>query len=198
MFIEAVLLGLIVGRLRGGRSLHIGNLEFKGWVLIVIGFLLQMLPMLLGRMGWMAHNGPVVAFATLVLVFLIVVLNGRKPGFLVIALGAVLNIAAMAFHGLKMPVYLPALRGTGRTELVESIVNNAVLNYSGLETLAGWSDYLGKVIPVPRFYPLAQVLSVGDLLISAGIFLFVMGQMTTSMHFRSKSRMVNTFYPKGY
>lgn len=198
MFVEAVVLGLVAGWLRGGRSLNIGNLEFKGWVLIVIGFLLQMLPMLLGRMSWMAHNGPLIAFSTLVLVFVIVVLNGRKPGFWLVALGAVLNILTMAFHGLKMPVYLPALRSAGHTELLESITNNAVLNYMGLEQLSQWSDYLGKVIALPHFYPLAQVITAGDLLMSVGIFLFVMGQMTTSMHFRSKSRMVNTYYPKGY
>ncbi len=198
MFIEAVVLGLLAGWLRGGRSLNIGNLEFRGWVLIVIAFLLQMLPMLLGRMSWMAHNGPVIAFSTLVLVFFIVMLNGRKPGFWLVALGAVLNILAMAFHGLKMPVYLPGLRSAGHTELLESITNNAVLNYTGLEQLSQWGDYLGKVIVLPHFYPLAQVITAGDLLISVGIFLFVMGQMTMSMHFRSKSRMVNTYYPKGY
>lgn len=195
MFLEAVLLGLLVGWLRGGRSLNIGNLEFKGWVLIVIGFLLQMLPMLLGRMSWMAHNGHIIAFATMVLVFFIVVLNGDKRGFWLVASGAVLNILAMAFHSLRMPVYLPGLQKAGHLELVESISNNAVLNYTGLDQLAGWTDYLGKVIVVPTFYPFAQALSLGDLVMSAGIFLFVVEQMTSSHHFRGKSRMVNTFYP---
>lgn len=198
MFIEAILLGLLAGWLRGGRSLNIGNLEFKGWVLIVIGFLIQMLPMLLGRMSWMAHNGPIVAFSTLVLVFFLVLLNWDKHGFWLVALGAVLNILTMAFHGLKMPVLLPELRNAGHLELLESVTNNAVLNYTGLEQLSHWSDYLGKVIILPNFYPLAQMLTLGDVLISMGLFLFVMGQMTTSLHFRNKGRMVNTYYPKGF
>lgn len=198
MFIEAVLLGLVAGWLRGGRTLNIGNLEFKGWVLIVIGFLIQMLPMLLGRMSWMAHNGPVVAFSTLVVVFFIVVLNFDKRGFWLVAVGAVLNIVTMAFHGLKMPIYLAGLRNAGRVELLDSVTNNAVLNYVGIETFTQWSDYLGKVIVLPSAYPLAQVITVGDALMSIGLFLFVMGQMTSSVYSRSKSRMVNTYYPKGF
>ena len=198
MFLEAVLLGLLVGWLRGGRSLNIGTLEFKGWVLVVIGFLLQMLPMLLGRMSWMAHNGHIIGFATLVLVFFIVVLNGEKRGFWLVATGAVFNILAMTFHGLKMPVSLSGLQHAGHLEMFESVSNNAVLNYIGLAHLTGWSDYLGKVIVLPHFYPLAQVVTVGDLLMSAGLFLFVMGQMTSSHYFRSKGRMVNTFYPTRY
>lgn len=195
MFLEAVLLGLIAGRLRGGRSLNIGSLEFKGWVLIVVGFLLQMLPMLLGRMSWMAHNGHIVAFATMVLVFFIVVLNFDKKGFWLIALGAVMNIIAMATHGLRMPVLLSGLVRAGRTEMVESLSNNAVLNYTALERLSGWSDYLGKVIVMPDAYPLTQALTPGDVLMSLGIFLFVMGHMTSSHYFKSKGRMMNTFYP---
>lgn len=195
MFLEAVLLGLLAGRLRGGRSLNIGTLEFKGWVLIVIGFLLQMLPMLLGRMSWMAHNGHIVAFATMLLVFFIVVLNSDKRGFWLVTLGAVLNIVAMATHGLRMPVYLKALAGAGRVEMMESLANDAVLNHIGLEQLARWSDYLGKNIAIPAPYPLAYALSVGDVLMSIGIFLFVMGHMTASHYFKSKGRMMNTFYP---
>lgn len=195
MFLEAVLLGLLAGRLRGGRTLNIGTLEFKGWVLIVIGFLLQMLPMLLGRMSWMAHNGHIVAFATMLLVFFIVVLNSDKRGFWLVTLGAVLNIVAMATHGLRMPVYLKALAGAGRVEMMESLANDAVLNHIGLEQLAHWSDYLGKNIAIPAPYPLAYALSVGDVLMSIGIFLFVMGHMTASHYFKSKGRMMNTFYP---
>ncbi len=198
MFLEAVLLGLIVGRLRGGRSLNIGSFEFKGWVLIVIGFLLQMLPMLLGRMSWMTHNGHTIAFATLILVFFIVMLNGKKRGFWLVALGAFLNILAMASHGLKMPVSLSALRGMGHQELVESLSNSAVLNYTGLERLTQWNDYLGKVIALPSGYPLAQVISLGDILMSVGLFLFIVGQMTASQHYRNKGRMMNTFYPTKY
>lgn len=195
MFLEAVLLGLLVGWLRGGRSLNIGALEIKGWVLIVIGFLLQTLPMLLGRMSWMARYGHIIAFATLVLVFLIVILNGEKRGFWLVAVGAVLNILTMTFHGLKMPVSLAGLKSAGHLELLDSVTNNAVINYTGLSQFSHWSDYLGKVVVLPDFYPLAQVITFGDLLMSIGLFLFVVGQMTASQFSRTKSRMVNTFYP---
>lgn len=195
MFFEAVLLGLLAGRMRGGRLLNIGSVEFKGWVLVMIGFLIQMLPMLLGRMSWMAHNGHIIAFATMLLVFVIVVLNLDKRGFRFLAAGAALNILAMMLHGLKMPVYLAGLQKGGHLQLFESVSNSAVLNYTGLAQLTNWSDYLGKVIVLPQFYPLAQVISVGDILMSAGLFMFAMGQMTTSQYFRSKTRMMNTFYP---
>lgn len=198
MFLEAVLLGLLVGWLMGGRSLSVGTFEFKGWVLIVIGFLLQMLPMLLGRMSWMSHNGHVIGFVTMILVFFIVVLNINKRGFWLVAIGAALNLMAMAFHGLKMPVLLSGLKKAGHLELLESITNNAVLNYMGIESLARWSDYLGKVIVLPNFYPLAQVITIGDLLMSVGLFLFIVGQMTSSQHFRTKGRMVKTYYPTKY
>lgn len=195
MFLEAVILGLLVGKLRGGRVQSIGNLEFKGWLLMVVLFLIQTLPMVLGRMSWMAHRGHIIAFSTMVLLLAIVVMNLDKRGFWLVALGALLNILAMVFNGFRMPVYITALQESGRTELVESVVNGAVLNYFPVEVFGNWSAYLGKIIALPSGYPIAQMLSVGDVLISLGFFIFVVGQMTASHYFRTKGRMMDTFYP---
>lgn len=195
MFLEAVLLGYLVGWLRGGRSVNIGSVRLKGWLFIVVAFLLQMLPMVFGRMAWMYEHGNLVAFLTMLMVFFVVVLNIEKRGFWLIVLGATLNLLAMGTNGLKIPVSLTGLAVHGRMEFLESVVNGSVLNYIGFSELSSWSYYLGKIFVLPKYYPLVPFVSVGDLAISLGIAIFVYSYMVSSPFSRSRSQMVASMYP---
>jgi len=194
MFAEAVLLGLLVGALRGGRITNLAFSNIRGWMLIIVGFLLQMVPALFGRSGLMDRWGHVIAFLMVLLIVPVVFLNLEKKGFWAVGVGTVLNLIPMLTHGLRMPILLRSLQVTGRQEMLTSMKSGAVLNYVGLEHLHGWTSYLGKVIPLPKFYPLAQVLSVGDLFISLGLFLFIYWEMTSRSSFKSRSQMVSMPY----
>jgi hypothetical protein len=94
----------------------------------------------------------------LVAVFLVA--NRRLPGMPVLALGAALNVLAIAANGGVMPASASALRIAG-IDTSDGFANSAAVAHPHLQ-------WLGDVIPVPGPWPIGNVLSVGDLVIFAG------------------------------
>jgi hypothetical protein len=88
-------------------------------------------------------------------------LNRRVPGMLVIGLGAVSNGVTITLNGGTLPARLGALRAAGLDIDPEKYVNSGVLEHPRL-----W--FLGDVFAIPAQLPLANVFSVGDVLIVMG------------------------------
>lgn len=94
-----------------------------------------------------------------------VVVNRRVPGILPLALGGLLNLAAIAANGGTMPAW-PAAMDVAGLDPGPGFANAGAVAHPHLLPL-------GDVIPVPGPHPLANVLSVGDLLIFAGLLLLL-------------------------
>ena len=88
--------------------------------------------------------------------------NWRVPGVPLAALGAGLNLLAIAANGGVMPASPAALAAAGLPA-----------GGGGFESSAALADprlaLLGDVFAVPAGWPLANVFSVGDVLIGAGL-----------------------------
>ena len=89
--------------------------------------------------------------------------NRRLTGVPVVALGAALNVAAIAANGGVMPASATALRISGIAERA-GFDNSAALAHPHLA-------FLGDIIPVPGPWPIGNVLSLGDLIIFVGAFI---------------------------
>jgi len=89
--------------------------------------------------------------------------NRRLPGAPVIAIGAFLNGLAIAANGGVMPSAATAERLAGLTG-GHGFHNSAVLAHPHLL-------WFGDIIPVP--WPLPNVLSVGDLIVYAGLLVLL-------------------------
>jgi Family of unknown function (DUF5317) len=86
--------------------------------------------------------------------------NRRMTGVPIVAVGAGLNILAIATNGGVMPASASALRISG-IDPRAGFDNSAHLVHAHLA-------FLGDVIPVPGPWPIGNVLSVGDLTIFIG------------------------------
>jgi MFS family permease len=98
-----------------------------------------------------------------------VVANIAQPGFAIAALGCNFNAMVIFVNGGHMPVSLASWTATGRSaeDLTrDGVYNNVVLAH---HANLGW---LGDVFPLPRIVPLANSLSIGDLLIVLGVVIF--------------------------
>lgn len=108
--------------------------------------------------------------ATYVGLIAFVVANIRQPGFAFAALGCLLNTIVIAANGGRMPVSLASWTATGRAAsdlTVHGSYNNVVLaSHAHL-------SWLGDVFALPPDFPLANSLSVGDLLLLIGVITFV-------------------------
>jgi hypothetical protein len=103
-----------------------------------------------------------------------VIANLDVPGLWLIALGAVLNLAPIIVNNGVMPASPAATRLAGREPATDKFVNSRDMPDARLA-------FLGDVFAVPAGYPLANVFSVGDIVLVAGTAL--------TLHSVSRSRL---------
>lgn len=159
-----IVLGLatIAGLLRGGSLLHIAKLPLRGLVLVALAGSLQVLALtaLSGHARW----GPLAVVAANCLVGACLVMNRRVAGVACAFAGLAMNATVTVLNG-GMPVSARAAE-IAHLELAAARFDaeHALMTEDTL--LAP----LGDVIPIPGGH---LVISIGDLLLAAGLALFV-------------------------
>ncbi|MDH8678613.1 DUF5317 family protein [Fusibacter bizertensis] len=193
MYIEAILLGLIIGLARNGRLTNFFEVRFKGWGLSILAFLLFLVPYGLKLLDISYDKLQIFPFAAMVICALIALMNFEKTGMKILLVGILLNLIAMGFNDFKMPMDTVKMASLGFNSFVESMNNGDVVNYMPLSQAEGFSKYLGKIIALPKAYPLAKVLSIGDFIVSIGIAFIIQYEMLLSS-LKSRGSMLRFTY----
>jgi len=161
----AIIAGLVMGAVLGGRFLALGSIPFRWTPLIFVGFAAQLVlfsDVVAERVG---TAGPPLYVISTLAVGIAVVRNVGLPGMPLIILGAVSNMAAILANGGFMPAAPEALASLGKTAPV-IYSNSAVVAQPALELLT-------DRFALPRWLPLANVFSVGDVLLGAGVLILI-------------------------
>jgi MFS family permease len=167
--LPSLLVGVLFALLLGGRLSRFLELELRrGWaVWVAIGLQLAIfgpfgapIPTALEPTLHLASYGFLIVFAAT---------NIRIVSLVPLAAGMALNAIAIAANGGKMPVSPEAWRAAGLG--TPSGSENVRL---GAERLG----FLGDIFALPAGFPLANVFSVGDLLIGFGAILFIVSVAT--------------------
>ncbi|MGX8796326.1 DUF5317 domain-containing protein [Fusibacter sp. JL298sf-3] len=177
MYLEALLLGFIIGIARNGRLMYFNASRFKGWTLAFVAFLVYVIPYALYFMNIGFKHMQWLSFVAMVLILFIVLLNIQRRGMKLIFIGTLLNLIVMAVYGGRMPIDIEHMRLLGYSSFAESVLDGTVVNYIDVASVQGVFQYLGKVVPLPSFYPLAKVISIGDIVVSIGICLLIQNEM---------------------
>lgn len=164
MILVGVGLAVIVGMLRGGRLDRLEHLGIKGIAFVWLALGMRVVAGVLAVKGF--SFGPWFQVVAYLIFLYIVTLNISQSGMKIFGLGSLLNFVVIVFNGGTMPVSAEAIASAG---IVRQPVGNHSLLSAGTRL---W--FLADVIPV-RWPP--QVLSVGDLLIVVGIFMFIQHRM---------------------
>lgn len=171
VLVLAVAVGLVLGRLLGGRVAALSALQIRAAWLFYVAIGLQVAGYPSGVLPWsisdsLATGLWLVSYAVLIAA---VAVNVRLPGAAVVGLGMVCNLAAVLTNGGRMPARASALRAAG--VLYRGVHNNsAVASHPSLPWLIDrW--------PVPAWIPMGNVYSVGDVLIAAGAVVLVCAGM---------------------
>ena len=173
LLLYAVILGLIAGLLTGGKLTALGLAHIRLWPVALIGLLAQLLlfssPLAVVVGPW----GPSLYVLSTVAVLMALVVNLRQPGFWLIIIGALANFAVIVLNGGQMPAAPDAWAAlTGVAAVPTTDFSNSAL--AGPDTPLA---FLGDNFVLPPPIPLANVFSIGDVLIGAGAALFVFQQM---------------------
>jgi hypothetical protein len=155
------LLAVLSPVLAGGSLRRLADLRFRGTWVLVAALVAQVVAI---EVVPGANHGllSAVHLATYVAAGWYVVLNRRIPGLWVVALGAASNGVAIAVNGGTLPASRAALETAGIHLQPGEFVNSGVLEHPHL-------GFLGDVFAIPAGVPLANVFSVGDVLIVLGV-----------------------------
>ncbi|MEA3424138.1 MAG: DUF5317 family protein [Bacillota bacterium] len=188
MFVEAMILGLAISFLLGGRMDNLEYLDIKGWYLIIIGTVLQLVSLFLAKYSFAIY----IQLTGIVFVIIVLMLNMNLRGFWLMLFGGMLNFLAVVLNGNKMPVNPIIIENNKLSSFMDMIVDGEIINYLST-SVGGWSAMLGKIMMTPQWYPFPNILSIGDIVISVGIIWFIYGE-TRRKNYRKKSKMVQYTY----
>jgi hypothetical protein len=154
-------LALLLVPLTGGRLSRLADVRLRAVWLVPVAFGLQLLVI---SVFPRADEGLLAAvhIGTYVLALGFTWVNRSVPGLVLLGLGAALNGVTIALNGGVLPASARALARSGFVSDVGEFSNSAVREDAVL-------PWLGDVFWVPAGWPLANVFSVGDVLIVAGV-----------------------------
>lgn len=165
-----VLLAVGAGLVLGGRLGAIAELTLRAPWLFLAAIALQFVAFPPAFLPWRTEEtfASVLWVASYGLLVLAAVLNRRVTGVPIVAVGMGLNLAAILVNRGSMPVTYEAMRDAGRTDPV--LANSTAASDPNLPWLVDrWA--------APDWVPLANVFSVGDVVVAAGAFVLVLGAM---------------------
>jgi hypothetical protein len=166
----AIPIGIALGWLFRGRLDGLLHLDFR-WAALAVGGLLVQLILFTPIGSAVAGDAlvPTIYIASTLAVFVAVARNVRMPGMAIVAAGALCNLVAIAANGGLMPADPGALALAGFSGPGEH-TNSVVLEAPVFEPLT-------DVYALPAWLPMANVFSVGDVLIGVGVAVAIVAAM---------------------
>jgi hypothetical protein len=165
LIVPGVVFGVIVALLRGGKLERLEHLGLKAIPLVWVALAMRLSVGFLERRDFAHANW--VQVAAYIIFFVVVGVNITLPGMKFFGLGSLMNFAVIAANGGAMPVSAQAM---AIANITDTPTGTHVLMTS--ETRL-W--YLADIIPA--WTPFPQIISVGDIFIIIGIFLFIQHRM---------------------
>jgi hypothetical protein len=190
----AVIIGLLTGSLRaviGKRKLTIPNLN-HAW-LVVAGLLPQIIVF---NLPSISHNVPdstaaIGLISSLFILFIFVLFNWNRPGFLLMAVGLVLNLLVIASNRGFMPIRPEAV-----AYLYPSLPNDYwVVGHRlgfGKDIILATENtrlwWLSDYFTLPSWFPYRVAFSLGDIVLSIGVIvtLWTLGNPPPSTEMEEK------------
>ncbi len=161
MFIlYAVVIGVVLGLALGGRLERLGEVRLRWIPLAIVALLVQLALFTDAGTRLAGALAPAIYVGSTAAVLVVVLANLRVPGLPIVAVGAACNLAAIVANGGAMPADPAALASLGLT--AGGPTNSVVVADPALRPLT-------DIFAMPSWMPLANVFSLGDVLIGIGI-----------------------------
>lgn len=184
MIFEGLILGMIIGRLRGGKLDNLGRFIFRSSFLLVFALILQLATSILISLGneRAINNRMILYIISYLMLFIVLFLNLNKKSVWLILIGSILNFAALVLNSGSMPIDLALLEKMGFENMYQSFKIGALPNYIDIGQAYSFTIHLAKKFATPAVYPLKQIFSLGDILISIGLLIFTQSIMQGGRH----------------
>lgn len=165
--------------LLGGRLTGLAHLQLRRVWILYAGFAVQLALIEVLPAGFPGSDLLHLSSYALAIVFLLA--NRQLPGLTLIVAGTVANLVAIGANGGVMPASPRALEIAGLSMDTDHFANST-------EVAGARLAFLGDIWAVPKGFPLANVFSIGDVLLLIG--------GTVTVHVVSGSRLGRRIRPR--
>jgi len=188
LLLASVVLAIIIAWMQGSRLSRLGEVEFRWWWVVPLIALAQSLIVRFSRSPgrlklW--HPRPLIMIVSYVVLWVVVWRNRHLPGMWVVLVGVTFNLIAIAANGGYMPISPEALARIGAGEVAYQRPAGSVVLGSKDVLLPHQQAYfsmLGDVLVVPEPFLWPTAMSVGDCILAAGVFWFIVRTTRSTKH----------------
>lgn len=184
-----IIASIIIAHLRGGRLSNFSNLNLRFTVLLLLGLIFRFLIWsdLFLKQPYSASLGGYFFNLSNILILSFLIANWKIPGVPIIFLGNFSNALTIALNGGRMPFSLKSVEIAGLTADLTKINSSSWYPQVAIskKTLL---PFLGDVIPIPLPGIFATLISIGDIIVLAGIFWLIQATMVNPQNREKKPK----------
>jgi len=179
MLLDVMVYSLIIGLLRRGRWKGLATLPIKKVGLIILAFLIQFILVLFGERNCQLFSKIGIYLHIFSYILLLVALWYSKEikGMKIIGIGVLINFIVILANGGQMPVSAKALLKAEMNDMLPLLNSKSYVVHT-LLTEKSHLKFLADIIPLPPPYPRTRVLSIGDIVMGAGLFILIQCSMS--------------------
>lgn len=195
MFIEPAIIGILFSWIKKGKMRNIEKINIRNGSLFFIAAIIQVFLSLGKALNFkfieyiIDNNFFIIYLFTYILLIIGILSNMDKKFMKYILIGIVLNGLVIFSNGGKMPVALGGIPfANDYTEISErefDIKHESLDENTRLKVLA-------DIILIPKPYPLARIISIGDIFIMLGVLIF----FPENMIYKSEVKYFSSYLTK--
>jgi len=175
LYILAILLGIAIGIAMKGRLSNALNFRLKKVWVLLLAFIIQAGAQVMSFNGLTGITDYTIIIQGCVIILLLIGFwyNRKYAGIIIMSLGFLLNALVMMLNGGKMPVSYDILQKNNLIEAIDLLLAGRDSKHALIDDNTKlW--FLSDVICLPGIFGnTAGLVSIGDLIIAAGIFVLV-------------------------
>ena len=178
MLLDVMVYSLIIGLLRRGKLEGLADLPIKKVGLIISAFLIQFILVFFGERDFQLFSkiGVYLHIFSYILLLIALWYSREIKGMKILAVGVVINFIAVLANGGQMPVSAKALLKANMNDMLPLLNSRSYVVHT-LLTEKSHLKFLADIIPLPPPYPRPRVLSIGDIVMSIGLFILIQRSM---------------------
>lgn len=178
MVIETITLSFIFGKIKGGKIRNLENLYINGWGLFVLSFILEIVSLLIvtrsnGKLSVIVENNFFYVHLFIYILLIVgLIMNFHSKGLRIVLFGSILNFLVLLLNNGKMPVSIKTFKYSNLYNQLNLLEEGRIITHSLVDKNTKLA-FLGDIIPVPKPYIFPKIISIGDILISIGLFILI-------------------------
>jgi len=193
MLVESVILSILLGILSGKKLKSLENIKINRLWLIFLSFFIESICTFIIKNNiqpfalFISKNYLIIHILIYMFLFIFFAFNLNSKYLRLMLVGVILNFIVIAANKGFMPVSVDMASFKGFNEGINMLADGKIAGHTLLVkgTTRFW--FLADIINIPPPYPFPQTISLGDIFIAVGTFLFIQFNMRFNQQNRQNS-----------